>query len=188
MQFGKERRMTLPKKQHHLFDVIGEVRSKRDLSYQSLVGAQVNRRDEEGKNALYWAIKKRHTHNARLLIEFETSLMVTPRLHALFHAIEEGHYELIILLVQSGISPNITAQYGRSALMAAIEKEQFRTVCFLIRNGADLFQMDDRYDMALDYALRSECGEIRGFVEHALAVIEEEEQKKMLHRCDGCHT
>jgi len=47
--------------------------------------------------------------------------------------------------------------------------------------------MDDRYDMALDYALRSECGEIRGFVEHVLAMIEEEEQKKMLHRCGRCH-
>ena len=180
--------MTLPKNQHHLFNVIEEVRSKRDLTYQSLIGSQVNRRDEEGKNALYWAIKKRHTHNAKLLIEFESSLMVAPKLHAFFHAIEEGHYELIILLVQSGISPNITDEYGRSALMVAIEKEQFRTVCFLIRNGADLFQMDDRYDMALDYALRSECGEIRGFVEHVLAMIEEEEQKKMLHRCGGCHT
>ena len=179
--------MTLSKNRHHLFNVIEEVRNKKELSYQNLIGAPVNRRDEEGRNALYWAIKRRHTHNAGLLIEFETSLMVSPKLHALFHAIEEGHYELIILLVQSGISPNITDEYGRSSLMVAIEKEQFRTVCFLIRNGADLFQMDDRYDMALDYALRSECGEIRGFVEHVLAMIEEEEQKKILHRCGGCH-
>lgn len=116
--------MTLPKNQHHLFNVIQEVRNKRDLSYQSLIGTQVNRRDEEGKNALYWAIQRRHTHNARLLIEFETSLMVAPRLHALFHAIGEGHYELIILLVQSGISPNITDEYGRSVLMVSVGKEQ----------------------------------------------------------------
>ncbi|MDY0403462.1 ankyrin repeat domain-containing protein [Sulfurovum sp.] len=108
--------MTLPKNRHHLFNVIEEVRGKKYLSFQNLIGAQVNRRDDEGRNALCWAIKRRHTHNAGLLIEFETSLMVAPRLHALFHAIEEGYYELIILLVQSGISPNITDEYGSWSL------------------------------------------------------------------------
>jgi ankyrin repeat protein len=178
--------MTLPKNRTHRFNVIEEVKGKRDLAYHALIGEEVNFRDEKGRNALYWAIKNRHTYNAKLLIEFESSLMVAPKLHALFHAIEEGHYELIILLVQSGISPNIIDKNGRSALMAAIEKEQFRTVCFLIRNGADLFQMDGHYDMALDYASRSECGEIRGFVEHVLAVIEEEERQKIVNSCGGC--
>lgn len=180
--------MTLPKNRTHLFNMIEEVKGKRDLAYHSLIGEEVNRRDEAGRNALYWAVQNRHTHNAKLLIEFESSLIVAPKLHALFHAIEEGHYELIILLVQSGISPNIIDETGRSALMAAIEKEQFRTVCFLIRNGADLFQMDYHYDMALDYASRSECGEIRGFVEHVLAMTEEEERQKMVHPCGGCNT
>lgn len=180
--------MTLPKNRAQFFNVTEEVKGRRDLSYQSLIGAEVNRRDEEGRNALYWAVRHRHTHNAKLLIEFESSLMVAPKLHALFHAIESGHYELIILLVQSGISPNVIDETGRSALMAAIEKEQFRTVCFLIRNGADLFQMDDHYDMALDYAFRSECGEIRGFVEHVLVMTEEEERQKMVHPCGGCRT
>ncbi|UFH58303.1 ankyrin repeat domain-containing protein [Sulfurovum mangrovi] len=178
--------MTLPKNRTHRFNVTEEVKEKRDLSYQVLIGEEVNLRDKEGRNALYWAVQNRHTHNAKLLIEFESSLMVAPKLHALFHAIEEGHYALIILLIQSGISPNMIDKNGRSALMVAIEKEQFRTVCFLLRNGADLFQMDYHYDMALDYASRSECGEIRGFVEHVLAVIEEEERQKIVTPCGGC--
>ena len=178
--------MTLHKRQNPLFNVMQEVQEKTLLSDSSLIGANVNFRDKEGKNALYWAIKNRSLHNAKLLIEFEISLMVTPKLHALFHAIEEDHYGLIILLIQSGISPNIVDECGRSALMVAIEKEQFRTVCFLIRNGADLFQMDRRYDMALDYAFRSGCGVIRDFVEHLLVMIEAEEKDRIQHQCDGC--
>ncbi|MFT7823839.1 MAG: ankyrin repeat domain-containing protein [Sulfurimonas sp.] len=178
--------MTLPKNRNQLFSVAQEVKDRTLLSHHSLIGANVNRRDEEGRNALYWAIKNRSTHNAKLLIEFESSLMVSPKLHALFHAIEEDHYELAVLLIQGGISPNIEDEYGRSALMAAILKGQFRTVCFLIRNGADLFQMDHHYDMALDYASRSECGEIRGFVEHVLETIETEENRRVESPCSGC--
>ena len=178
--------MTLPKNRTHVFNIIQEVNNKTLLHYSTLIGTNVNRRDEVGRNALYWAIKNRCTHNAKLLIEYEISLMVTPNLHALFHALEEDHYELIILLVQNGISPNIVDKYGRSALMVAIEKVQFRTVCFLIRNGADLFQMDFHYDMALDYAFRSECREIRCFVEHVLAMIKAEEKERKLCPCGGC--
>jgi ankyrin repeat protein len=178
--------MTLPKNRTLRFNVIEEVKGKRDLAYHSLIGEEVNIRDEKGRNTLYWAVKNRHTHNAKLLIEFESSLMVAPKIHALFHAIEAGHYELIILLIQSGISPNIIDETGRSALMVAIEKEQFRTVCFLIRNGADLFQMDYHYDMALDYASRSACGDIKGFVEHVLAMIEEEDEQNSVQSCRGC--
>lgn len=178
--------MTLPINRNKIANIIQEVKEKTYLNYELLIGANVNRRDTKGRNALYWAIKNRSTHNAKLLIEFEISLMVTSKEHALFHAIEEDHYELIILLVQSGISPNIVDEEGRSALMVAIEKKQFRTVCFLIRNGADLFQMDTDYDMALDYAERSECTEIRGFVEHVLTMIEDEERDRVQSPCGGC--
>jgi serine/threonine-protein phosphatase 6 regulatory ankyrin repeat subunit B len=178
--------MTAPNNTKHLFNVIEKVKEKTFLSYSTLIGINVNRRDNEGRNALYWAIKYHGTHNAKFLIEFEISLMVTPTLHGLFQAIDEDHYELVILLIQNGISPNITDNQGRSALMRAIEKEQFRTVCFLIRNGADIFQMDDQYDMALDHALKSNSKEISGFVKHILTIIEDEEKQEFITPCSGC--
>jgi ankyrin repeat protein len=150
-----------------------------------LIGVQINHRDTQGRNALYWAIKKHSICNVKMLIEHEISLEVAHKLHALFHAIEEDHYESVVYLIQSGLSPNITDARGRTPLMVAIEKEQFRTVCFLIRNGADLYMMDSNYDMASEYANRCECNMIKDFIKH-VDLINQETEGSISSTCHTC--
>lgn len=178
--------MTMPRQRYLPFKIVDIVKERSLLEHHMLIGVDVNSRDEGGRNALYWAIKHNNIHNAKLLIEHEISLKVTPDMHALFHAIRVDHYELVILLIQDGISPNITDNKGCTALMYAIEKEQFRTVCFLVRNGADLFKMDEHYDMAEEYANRCRSKDIKDFIKHVLILNENEEKKRVHSPCDFC--
>jgi len=176
--------MTMPNSRYLPYKIIEIIKGKSLLEHRMLIGVDINNRDTQGRNALYWAINHHNIHNVKLLIEHEISLKVTPQQHAIFYAIEEDHYETVVLLVQSGISPNITDTKGRTVLMNAIEKEQFRTVCFLVRNGADLFKMDDNYDMAAEYASRSECNMIKDFIKHVYLLTEEKET--LSSPCDIC--
>jgi ankyrin repeat protein len=150
-----------------------------------LIGVQINHRDTQGRNALYWAIKKHSIYNVKMLFEHEISLEVTHKLHALFHAIEEDHYESIVYLIQNGLTPNIKDNKGRTSLMVAIEKKQFRTVCFLVRNGADLYMMDNNYDMASEYANRYECNMIKDFIKHVY-LINQETEGSISSPCNIC--
>ncbi len=178
--------MTMPQERYLPYRIIEMVKDKLLLEHHMLIGVHINHRDRTGKNALYWAIKQHSTYNAKLLIEHEISLKVIPALHALFHAIEEEHYEMIVLLIQSGLNPNITDTRGRTPLMVAIEKEQFKTVCFLVRNGVDLFMMDDNYDMAAEYAKRCECNMIKDFMKHISMLNAEVEKEMGITPCDTC--
>ena len=178
--------MTMPRERYLPYKIVDIVKERSLLEYHMLIGVHIYHRDNEKRNALYWAIKHHSTHNAKLLIEHEISLKVAPDLHALFHAIDEDHYGLIVLLIQSGLSPNIRDNRGCTALMHAIEKEQFRTVCFLVRNGADLFQMDEHYDMAEDYAKRCQSEEIKDFIKHVLILNKNEEKETIQSPCDFC--
>lgn len=178
--------MTMPLERYLPYRIIEMVKDKASLEHHMLIGVHINHRDGEGRNALYWAIKQHSTYNAKLLIEHEISLKVAPGLHALFHAIEEDHYELTVLLVQSGFDPNIRDNKGRTPLMLAIEKEQFRTVCFLIRSGADLFIMDENYDMATEYAKRCQCNMIKDYMKHMALLNEQVEQERIKTVCDLC--
>ena len=162
------------------------VKERSLLECHMLTGVHIYYRDSENKNALYWAIKHHSTHNAKLLIEHEISLKVTPDLHALFHAVAEDHYEMVVLLIQSGLSPNIRNSDGHTALMCAIEKEQFRTVCFLVRSGADLCQMDAQYDMAEEYVKRSQSKQIKDYMKHVLMLKDNEEKMAVQSACDLC--
>lgn len=178
--------MTMPNSRYLPYRIIETVKEKSLLEHRMLIGVQINHRDTQGRNALYWAIKHHNIHNVKLLTEHEISLKVTPDKHAVFHAIEEDHYETIVLLIQSGLSPNITDMKGRTALMHAIEKEQFKTVCFLVRHGADLFMMDENYDMAEDYVNRCACKMIKDYMKHVYLLNQEAEGESISSPCDIC--
>ncbi len=178
--------MTMLQNRYVPHSIMKMVKEKTLLEYRMLIGVHINNRDKEGRNALYWAIKQHGIHNAKLLVEHAISLEVAPGLHALFYAIEQDCYEITVLLVQSGVDPNIRDNKGRTPLMAAIEKEQFRTVCFLMRNGADLYAMDENYDMAADYTKRCNCNMIKDYVKHIELLNEQVAQEHVQTVCDLC--
>jgi ankyrin repeat protein len=121
------------------------------------------------------------------LIDNGSSLKVSQDQHALFEAIKEDAYEIVVLLVKKGVSPNIVDEDGVSAFMYAIKLENFKIVSFLARHGADLFAMDDRYDMAQNYAERCKSDVIKDFITHML-VVEFEKEQKSTSPCLACAT
>ncbi len=162
--------MTAPLNRHIQVHLIEMVKEKLLLERITLNGVDVNIRDNEGKNALYWAIEKHSLHNANLLMVFGSSLLVAEGRHALFHAIESKNHEMLVLLIEKGLDVNLTDEMGKTALMHAIEAESFASVKFLISKGADMYLMDDALNMAEDYAKECHCETIQSYLQHVVYV------------------
>lgn len=160
--------MTMPSNRYLPAEIIEKVRMESLLEYRSLIGVDINARDERKKNALYWAIKNCNAHNAQILMEHGIDLEVSPGQHALFYAIKNNCYELIVLLVENNVDVNRMDRRGRSPLMLAVEKEQFKTVCFLLRNNADLLYCDAKGSTVEDYIQKCKSPEIKDFISHVL--------------------
>lgn len=166
--------MTAPRNTHIQTYLIEMAKEKLLLERITLNGVDVNIRDNDGKNALYWAIKRRSTHNANLLVSLGSSLVVSEKKHALFHAIECKHHEMVVLLIQKGLDVNLTDNYGKTALMYAIEAEVFETVRFLVQNDADLYLMDDAMNLAEDYVKTSDSKMIQEYLQHIIYIDRQE--------------
>lgn len=140
---------------YHQSHILEMVKEKLMLEEFLLQTFNVYSRDLNGRNALYWAIKHRSKHNVKLLIKYSISLMVEEDLHALFHAIASDDYDTFIYLLNLGLSIDMTNSCGQTLLMKAIQAESVPMVRYLINHGADLYLLDDVYNMAIDYA--KEC-------------------------------
>ena len=115
--------------------------------------ANLQVRDKENKNTLYWAIKNRSRHNTMLLLKYKIDLMVTDTLHAIFHAISSDDIETFTYLLDSNmVNINIKNIIGESLLMRAIHVESVPMVQYLINHGVDLYASNDDGATAIDYA------------------------------------
>lgn len=158
--------MSIPSHRYLPSTVINTVKHKILLKSQLLIGVDINQRDKDGLNALFWAIKNKNIHNARLLIDYDIDLFVATGKHAIFLAIENNHYELVIFLLQNGISPNIINENGQTALMYAIKKEKFKIICLLVRNGSYLSSVDN-YNKSIKYYIQeAKSQDIQDFMKH----------------------
>lgn len=176
--------MTALPNRHLQAELIEMVKNKLVLERIALHVIDINIRDENERNALYWAIRKQSTHNANLLIEFGSSLMVEPGQHALFHAIEHEHFEVVVLLVQKRkLNVNMCDKTGKTLLMYAIEAENFRIIKFLVDQGADLYLLDNDLNMAEDYIKKSQNEMIRSYFQH-IVYKQMHNEKHML--CGTC--
>ena len=147
--------MTLPmNNDYHSFHLLELVEQRQPLDENLISKSNVNIRDAQGQNALYWAIKNHSKRNVAMLLKHKISLTVAHKLDALFHAIESQNLEALVTLYSTGLNLNIQNDKGQSLLMKAIEKEDIMMVQSLINQGVDLYLMDDKYDMAIDYAKR----------------------------------
>ena len=77
-----------------------------------------------------------------------------------FNAIEFNDYEVFVNLLTVDFNVNCTNKFGQTLLMKAIEVGNLAIIRCLINNNADLHIMDDRLNMALDYARWSNDEEI----------------------------
>ena len=130
------------------------VKHKQRINNSLIKKVDINYRDKNKRNALYWAIKNRSRYNMSLLIEHKIELMVTPQTHAIFYALESKNVEGLLLLLQHGVDLNSQNHKGQTPLMVALKNECILSVQYLLAYDADLYIMDYNYDMAIDYAKR----------------------------------
>lgn len=139
--------------------------------------ANLQVRDKESRNTLYWAIKNRSRHNTTLLLKYKIDLMVTDTLHAIFHAISSHDIETFIYLLDSNlVNLNIKNIIGESLLMRAIDVESVPMVRHLINHGADLYASNDDEAMAIDYAQHCKNRDVYNLVYYR--ILNEKSRKK----------
>ena len=147
--------MTLPmNNDYHSTHLLEIVEERQPLDKNIISKSNINVRDKKGRNALYWAIKNHSKRNVGLLLEHNISLTVASKLDAFFHAIASQNLDALMELCSIGLNLDVQNDKGQSLLMKAIEAEDIMMVQSLINQGVDLYLMDDKYDMAIDYAKR----------------------------------
>lgn len=140
--------------------------------------SNLNVRDNEGRNALYWAIKYRSQHNVTLLLKHNISLMVGYDTHALFHAIAHNNYETFTLLLdQKIVDLDLKDTIGMTLLMRAIQMESIPMVRYLINHGANLYLQDNEENVALDYAKSCKNKDVFNLV-HYRIIYEQIEKRR----------
>ena len=127
--------------------------AKERLMLESVLveNVDINTRDTDGQNALFWAIRTSHKHNIDLLLAHDISLMLKPGYHALFYTIEKNNLEVFALLLTLVKDVKMKNDKEQTLLMVAIEKENTIMVQYLINHGVNLYAQDMNGLAALDY-------------------------------------
>jgi len=156
LEHHKGKKMTrVMRSNFHQVDIVQMAEQKLMLEEFLIKKSDLGVRDFSGNNALYWAIKNKNIKNVKLLIKYDITLEVKEELHALFHSVECRDYDSFGHILDTNMKNiNMTNSKGQTLLMKAIEFESLSIARYLINNGADLYKMDYKYDMALDYASR----------------------------------
>lgn len=113
---------------------------------------KINKRDHEGRNALFFAIEEKNIEKIMFLVENESSLMVTRKKHALFHTISCNHFESVRYFIKKGIRVDIRNKRDQTPLIYATQYGRLNIACLLISFGADLYAVDMHLNMAIDLA------------------------------------
>ena len=77
---------------------------------------------------------------------------------ALVTAAYEGEYKLVCSLINDGSNPNVTNEYGETAIMVASESGYDAIIDYLLDHGADINIKNKDGDTALDIAKYNNCG------------------------------
>jgi len=85
------------------------------------------------------------------------NLSMGPGRSAAFEAAEEGHAQVLELLLKAGANPNAQNGYGRTALMEAARMGHAEAVKVLISNGADINVQNKNTWTAAHYAAAGGC-------------------------------
>jgi ankyrin repeat protein len=153
--------MTMPLNYSFSSLITDMIKSNVTIQALNLEHTNIGYKDEKGRNALYFSIETKNISNTKLLIENGIPLMVAPNKHALFHAVYCDDIEGVKLLIEKGIDVNIRDYGYKTPLMCAVYYNRLKIFNFLINHGADIFSMDIKYDMAIDYAHRVDAKQIR---------------------------
>lgn len=102
----------------------------------------INTRDHQGKNALYWAIKYNKIKIVRKLLEIDINPRVSFNLSALNYAVCVDNVRIIKCLKDYGLDINETDIMNSTPLINAILFNKENSIKYLIQNGANLEHED----------------------------------------------
>jgi ankyrin repeat protein len=139
-------------RQNPYSELLDIAQSRLMLEKDLVIQSNIDIRDKQGRNALYWTIKLLHKHNTNLLIKHGISLMVEPKKHALFHTIRSKNLDLFSQLITSGENINMLNEDNQSLLMVAIEEKHLLMIRYLLGHGINIHLKDNKNQTALDYA------------------------------------
>ncbi|MFY4787701.1 ankyrin repeat domain-containing protein [Aliarcobacter butzleri] len=102
----------------------------------------INARDCNGRNALYWAILKNKTDIIKKLIDLDISIEVSPNFLAMNFAVYNDNIKVIKCLKNCGLNINVIDDINSTPLIYAILYNKQNSIKYLIENGANLDHED----------------------------------------------
>lgn len=170
-------KMTMPLNRNFASLVMDMIKSDVTIQPLNLQHTDISAKDEKGRNALFFSIETKNISNTQLLVESGVPLMVSADKHALFHAIYCNDIEAVKFLIECGIDANIRDNEYKTPLMCAVYYNKVEICNYLLNHGADLFKMDLKYDMAIDFAYRVDAKQIRDILNWRMMHAESKEKE-----------
>lgn len=102
----------------------------------------INIRDNNGKNALYWAMKYKKNDIIKKLLELNISPMVSSSLTAINYAVYLNDVRLLKCLKDSGLDIDEKDEINSTPLINAVLYNKQNCIKYLIQNGADINHED----------------------------------------------
>ncbi len=112
----------------------------------------INIRDKDGQNLLYWAMSNKDFETIRKLIKNGISLDVSPSLSAMNFAIYKNDVKLIKCLKNCGLSLNQYDDIHSTPIIYAVLYNKVQIIDYLVNNGADFLHKDSLGNSALSLA------------------------------------
>lgn len=102
----------------------------------------INSKDINGRNALYWAINKNKTELIKELISLGINTEISPNLSAINYAIYLDNIKILKCLKNCGLNIDEIDDVNSTPLIYAILYKKRNSIKFLIENGANLEHED----------------------------------------------
>ena len=103
---------------------------------------EINSKDINGRNALYWAINKNKTEIIKELISLGINTEISPNLSAINYAIYLDNIKILKCLKNCGLNIDEIDDVNSTPLIYAILYKKQNSIKYLIENGANLEQED----------------------------------------------
>lgn len=103
---------------------------------------EINSKDINGRNALYWAINKNKTELIKELISLGINTEISPNLSAINYAIYLDNIKILKCLKNCGLNIDEIDDVNSTPLIYAILYKKQNSIKYLIENGANLEHED----------------------------------------------